>query len=103
MLANGAPAPTTAPSFESFSFSFSRPSLLSRLNMSAQPVEPEQPAPSTGTSAVTGTTNFSAPEPTTSGASFDSNTRFSPITQPEQDMSHRTHSLYRQSMTKHGE
>ncbi|KEP50188.1 zinc finger C-x8-C-x5-C-x3-H type protein [Rhizoctonia solani 123E] len=74
MLANGEPAPTTAPSFESFSFSFSRPSLLSRLNMSAQAVEPE-PSSSTSSSAVTGTTNFSGAEPTTSGASFDSNTR----------------------------
>ncbi|KAL5638675.1 hypothetical protein ACGC1H_003138 [Rhizoctonia solani] len=83
MSVNGAPAPTTAPSFESFSFSFSRPSLLSRLNMNIQAVEPSS---STGTSAVTGTTSFSAAEPT-SGASFDSDTRSSSITQPDQDMS----------------
>ncbi|CUA71648.1 Cell surface glycoprotein 1 [Rhizoctonia solani] len=83
MSTNGAPAPNTAPSFDSFSFSFSRPSLLSRLNM-AQVAAPE-PSPSTGsTSAVTATSNNSGS--TTSGTGLDSNTRSSSITQADQEM-----------------
>ncbi|CAE6496369.1 unnamed protein product [Rhizoctonia solani] len=86
MSANGAATPGTAPSFENFSFSFSRPSLLSRLNMNASPADPES-SPSTGsTSAVTATTDSLGPEPTPSSAHSQSHTQFSSIIQTDQDM-----------------
>ncbi|KAH7325189.1 hypothetical protein B0J17DRAFT_723202 [Rhizoctonia solani] len=85
MSANGTAAPAAAPSFANFSFSFARPSLLSRLNMNASAADPE-PSPSTGsTSAVTTTTDSLASE-FTPGASSSSDTRFSLMTQIDREM-----------------
>ncbi|KAF8736887.1 hypothetical protein RHS02_06218, partial [Rhizoctonia solani] len=58
MSANGEVAATTAPSFENFSFSFSKPSLLSRLNMNATADSQTEPSATAGPiSAITSDSN----------------------------------------------
>ncbi|ELU37084.1 hypothetical protein AG1IA_08905 [Rhizoctonia solani AG-1 IA] len=58
MSANGEVAATTAPSFENFSFSFSKPSLLSRLNMNATADSQTEPSATAGSiPAITSDSN----------------------------------------------